>query len=255
MIYRPGLIPECAKTVARWRELFAARYGENPIIVMRQSFDDYDPRVHGMDGAIEFPPHKVTKEIANINPKMQYLDDTFGGQVFDFDDVVKYSLNEPRPDFPLIKTAVPSWDNDARRQGTGLVIHGSTPAKYESWLATLVERAQQHPVFGEPIVCINAWNEWCEGAYLEPDLHFGSAYLNATGRAVTGLTRDVGHPKVLLVGHDAFSSGAQQLLLNIGKTLRSAFGVEIEFLLLAGGRLEAEYAAVAPLTVLGKGAR
>ena len=58
---------------------------------------------------------------------------------------------------------------------------------------------------------------------------------------------------MLLVGHDAFSSGAQQLLLNIGKTLRSAFGVEIEFLLLAGGRLEAEYAAVAPLSVLGNG--
>jgi len=250
MIYRPSLIPDTAKTIARWRHLFADRFGEHPIIVMSQSFDEYDPRVHGMDGAIEFPPHKVTKEIANINQHVQCLDDTFSGQVYRFDDVVKYSLDEAIPEFPLIKTAVPSWDNDPRLQGTGLVIHGSTPARYESWLSALVESAQRHPFFGEPIVCINAWNEWCEGAYLEPDLHFGSAYLNATGRAVAGLTQDAGRPKLLLVGHDAFPSGAQQLLLNIGKTLRSAFGVETEFLLLGGGRLEDEYAAVAPLTVL-----
>ncbi len=249
LIYRPGLIPDTSRTIARWRNVFADRFNERPVIVMSQSFDDYDPRVHGMDGAIEFPPHKITKEIPSINQDVQYLDDTFSGQVYRFDDVVKYSLHEAIPEFPLIKTAVPSWDNDARRQGAGLAIHGSTPARYESWLSALVERASRHPFFGEPIVCINAWNEWCEGAYLEPDLHFGAAYLNATGRAVTGLTQDAGTPKVLLVGHDAFPSGAQQLLLNIGKTLRNAFGVEIEFLLLAGGQLEDEYASVAPLTV------
>ena len=135
-------------------------------------------------------------------------------------------------------------------RAAGLVVHGSTPQKYEAWLSALVQRAQQKSFFGEPIVCVNAWNEWCEGAYLEPDLHFGSAYLNATGRAVAGLTRDSSIPRLLLVGHDAFPSGAQHLLLNIGKTLRSSFGVEIEFLLLSGGELEAEYAAVAPLTVL-----
>jgi glycosyltransferase involved in cell wall biosynthesis len=249
-IYRPRLIPDTAKTIAGWRDLFAERYGENPIAVMAQSFDDYDPRAYGMDGAIEFPPHKVTKELPNINRDVQCLDDTFSGQIYHFDHVVKYSLDEVIPEFALIKTAVPSWDNDARRQGTGLVIHGSAPAKYESWLSALIDRAQQQLFFGEPIVCINAWNEWCEGAYLEPDLHFGSAYLNATGRAVAGLTHDACHPKVLLVGHDAFPSGAQQLLLNIGKTMRTAFGVEIEFLLLAGGQLEDEYSAVAPLTIL-----
>jgi glycosyltransferase involved in cell wall biosynthesis len=185
-----------------------------------------------------------------VGSEHKILDDTYSGQIYSYDDVAKYSLEEPRANFPLIKTVVPSWDNDARRQGAGLVIQGSTPQKYEAWLATLVQQAQKHTFFGEPFVCVNAWNEWCEGAYLEPDLHFGSAYLNATARAATGLTRDLSLPKILLVGHDAFPSGAQHLLLNIGKTLRSAFNVEVEYLLLQGGAMEAEYASVAPLTVL-----
>ncbi|UFZ01823.1 glycoside hydrolase family 99-like domain-containing protein [Bradyrhizobium ontarionense] len=250
MIYRPRLIPDTANVIARWRAVFAKKFGEDPIIIMSQSFDDFDPAPNGLDGAIEFPPHKITKFTQLRTSEHKILDDTFSGQIYSFEDVAKYSLDEPAPAFPLIKTAVPSWDNDARRQGTGLVIQGSTPQKYETWLAALVERAQKNTFFGEPIVCINAWNEWCEGAYLEPDLHYGSAYLNATARAVTGLTRDLSSPKILLVGHDAFPSGAQHLLLSIGKTLRSSFNFEVEYLLLAGGAMEQDYRQVAPLTVL-----
>lgn len=250
MIYRPRLIPDTAKVIARWRSIFAKKFNEDPIIIMSQSFDDYDPAPNGMDGAIEFPPHKLTKYVPLVNSEAKILDDTYSGQIYGYDDVAKYSIEEPRPNFPLIKTVVPSWDNDARRQGTGLVIQGSTPQKYEAWLATLVEQAQKHTFFGDAFVCVNAWNEWCEGAYLEPDLHFGSAYLNATARAATGLTRDLSLPKILLIGHDAFPSGAQHLLLNIGRTLRSAFNIEVEYLLLQGGAMESEYASVAPLTVL-----
>jgi glycosyltransferase involved in cell wall biosynthesis len=251
MVYRPGLIPDTAETVARWRALFRTEFNEDPILVMAQAFGDTDPARYGLDGAIEFPPHKLTQHMPPVTQGLEVLDPDFTGKVYRYEEVVKTSLAEPPPAFPLIRTAVPSWDNDARRQGNGLVITDSTPAKYEAWLAALAERAVERPFFGEPIVCVNAWNEWCEGAYLEPDLHFGAAYLNATARAVTGASRRGAEapPKVLLVGHDAFPGGAQQLLLSIGRTLKRSFGVEIEYLLLDGGALEKEYRRIAPVTV------
>jgi glycosyltransferase involved in cell wall biosynthesis len=247
MIYRPGIIPGCAARIEDWRKLFREEHGENPLILMVQAFGDTDPRVFGFDGAVEFPPHKLTQTMRPANQDFDLLDLEFDGKIYHYDAVMRQSLDEAAPPFPLIKTAVPSWDNDARRQGAGLVITGSTPAKYENWLAQLVERAERNPALGEPLVCINAWNEWCEGTYLEPDLHFGSAYLNATGRAACGIVRrSAAVPKLLLIGHDAFPSGAQQLLLNIGRTLSKMFGMEIEFMLLDGGRLESKYREIAP---------
>lgn len=189
MIYRASLIPNAPEAIARWRELFHALYREDPIFVMGQTFTDTDPASCGCDGAIEFPPHKVTRNITPINAELEFLDHEFNGWVYRYDEIVAQSLAEPPPDYPLIKTAVPSWDNDSRRQGSGVIFTGSTPAKYGAWLSQLVDRARRNPFFGEPFVCVNAWNEWCEGAYLEPDQHFGAAYLNATGRAMTRLKR------------------------------------------------------------------
>ncbi len=248
MVYRPRLIPDTAATVARWREAFRAAHGEDPLFVMAQSFGDSDPRPFGFDGAIEFPPHKLVLPLKLKNPDLQLLDPEFTAQVFDYGEVTEASLAEPAPSYPLIRTVVPGWDNDARRQGSGMVLHGASPARYQAWLAELVRRAGQAPFLGERFVAINAWNEWAEGAYLEPDVHYGAAFLNATGRAVSGLGA-ASAGQLLLVGHDAFPAGAQHLLLALARTLRRAHGIEVAVLLLDGGAMEAAYAETAPLAI------
>ena len=171
--------------------------------------------------------------------------------MFDFDALADIALNEPTPSFELIKTVFPSWDNDARRQGTGLTVANSTPQSYERWLRRTIEVSGLRPFRGERYVFINAWNEWCEGAYLEPDVHFGSAYLNATARAVCRslVSEGIHKAKVVLVGHDAFPAGAQLLLLNIARMFAESFGVETRVLLLGGGELLPSYEQVCPVTV------
>ena len=222
---------------------------------MSQSFGATDPRPMGFDGAIEFPPHKLGAGLRACNGDLRYFDPHAGAHVYRYDEFIAASLHEPAPAFPLIKTAVPSWDNDARREGAGLVLHGSTPAKYQAWMEALVEHARAHPFLGEPFVCVNAWNEWAEGAYLEPDVHFGAAYLNATARAVTRAKPDTTAGKLLLVGHDAFPAGAQHLLLHLLQTLQRGHGLNVEYLLLGDGKLAPEYAAAATGTVFKDAAR
>ncbi len=183
VIYNPRHIPEGAVTFARWRNVLRAEHGVDPLFFMAQTFGAKDPGEFGLDGALEFPPHKLCDHLGGRPTPDAYSRD-FTGRVVDYDDFVAASLDEVPPAFPLIKTAVPSWDNDSRRPNRGLSLEGASPAKYQSWLHELVSRALRKPLFGKAIVAINAWNEWAEGAYLEPDVHFGAAYLNATGRAV-----------------------------------------------------------------------
>ena len=133
MVYRAGLIPGGAETVARWRRGFAAA-GHQPMFVMAQSFGERDPRDVGMDAAVEFPPHKLTEHLPQLNRHLRMLDFAADARIFDY-DVVAGASDLSRQPFPLIRTALPGWDNDARRQGRGMTIHGGTPASYQAWLS------------------------------------------------------------------------------------------------------------------------
>ncbi len=249
MIYRVTLIPDAKTRIAKWREMFRELHGEDPVLVMAQSLGDYDPQPYGLDGAVEFPPHKLSQETARIEKSLDLLDPDFSATVHDYQALAQTSLALPPPDYPLIKTIVPGWDNDARREGRGLVLHDTSPAKYQAWLEKLADYSVQNPFFGEQIICVNAWNEWAEGAYLEPDVHFGAAFLNATGRALC--ERDTAQLRagILLVGHDAQPHGAQLLLLHLARQLQRQWGIKVHLLLLGVGPLLGKYYEAAQVTI------
>lgn len=249
IVYRPDIIPDVKYTLGEWRTRFATRHNENPLILMAQGFGNIDPTKMGFDGAIEFPPHKVAQDATPTNSSRRYFDFGSSAPVLSYDDIVRASLTESTPPFPIIKTVFPSWDNDARRQGHGMIVADSSPKKYEHWLRSVIDFANSNRFFGERFAFVNAWNEWAEGAYLEPDVHFGAAYLNATARAVSGLAETSQKFRVLLVGHDAHRHGAQLLLLNLAKTFKGAFGFEVAFLLCGEGEMQSEYAALGEVKV------
>ena len=247
IVYRPALLPDAGATALRWRE-HCRKAGIGEIFLAMAQFNDEDPRRFGFDAAIEFPPHVLARDLPAINADVTIINPDYAGHVVDYAQVVARARARPSPDYPLIRGVFPSWDNEARKPARGYTFVGSTPARYREWLRFAVRYAHEHPVAGERLVFINAWNEWAEGAYLEPDRRYGYAYLQATREALVSSRDSDMHEsvnRVVVVSHDAHPHGAQYLALHVARHLAAGFAAEVEIVLLGDGDLGAEFAAVA----------
>jgi hypothetical protein len=67
----------------------------------------------------------------------------------------------------------------------GPVIEGNAPARFKAALQAARAFLDARPA-GPKILSINAWNEWTEGSYLEPDTEHGMAYLEAVREVFGG---------------------------------------------------------------------
>ena len=88
--------------------------------------------------------------------------------------------------FPIVSSG---WDNNPRypAEKTTLICSGKSPEEYEKSLRIAKSWADENIPEGMPkLIFINAWNEWTEGEYLEPDNHYGYGFLNATARVFGG---------------------------------------------------------------------
>jgi lipopolysaccharide biosynthesis protein len=118
---------------------------------------------------------------------LEKLDPGFEGTVVRYEHMVQAALADDPDRFTYFPGVCPSWDNEARKPGRGFSIIGASPGAYGDWLEAACRRAMRTPNRQERMVFVNAWNEWAEGAHLEPDRHYGHAFLNETARVVAGL--------------------------------------------------------------------
>lgn len=181
LVYRPGLLPNPKATAARWRA-WCEEHGVGAIyLAYVQSFDRVDPRDIGFDGAVAFPPNNTTT--APITADLQLFNPAFEGDVYDWRTMAKQCMDPPDPGYALFPCVNPGWDNEPRRSGTGRVFLHASPRGYRDWLAKAIDISRKRTPLS-PLVFINAWNEWAEGAVLEPDARLGHAWLSATRNAV-----------------------------------------------------------------------
>tara|TARA_R110001583_G_scaffold195420_1_gene373005 strand:- start:13299 stop:17933 length:4635 start_codon:yes stop_codon:yes gene_type:complete len=184
LVYRASLLDDAKATAMRWRKEAKALGIGDLYLVAVCSFDIDDPRPFGFDAAAGFPPHQL-RNMPPINGELDMVDPGFSGEILDYRDTVlatslaEFGDDRPRP-FAYFPGVMTGWDNDARRPGRGRIFHHATPARYAKWLRLAANQALRHNPPGLRYVFVNAWNEWAEGAHLEPDRHFGYGYLAAT---------------------------------------------------------------------------
>lgn len=209
IIYKPELIPNLRKVVRTIRK--QAQVNGIPKLNISIQFPRYyvdGANLDIFDNYIQFQPkfvqddedakaksslrRKMKKLLLTIDPnkkiiellqKFQHVTAVPSLKHRSYDDDWKKILSYEVKDERLIAGAFVDWDNTARNKN-GLVYDGVTVEKFRNYMEKLVKKVDRE--YKMPYIFINAWNEWAEGTYLEPDEDNGYAYLEALNEALKG---------------------------------------------------------------------
>ncbi len=180
IVYRPHFFSKnmMLKMSKIWRE-YVKKEGFNDLYLLHTRTGGFksNSTEWGFNGELEFPPNNISHKNAINNEKI--INPNFKGKILDLPKIATNNFINVPEDENLYKTVMPSWDNTARKKDSGHIYNNSSPDFYKKWLVNSIKRTEKlHP--DNKIIFINAWNEWAEGAHLEPDKKHGFAYLEAT---------------------------------------------------------------------------
>lgn len=208
IVYRPDLIADVEGTLILWRQMaFDAGLPGLHLVAVYNNFSLMDEQGFidkGFDAVIEFQPHKryIPKQVLALRVinKLKNMANECYRKLFKTHEV--FFVTTHRHSYQKLKnkaiqglqanqsksikiypSVIPSWDNSARRKDGSRVIQNTDPKLFGEWLqhaATSVAEYQD-----DNFVFINAWNEWAEGAHLEPDLRCGDGFLKEVRKLTT----------------------------------------------------------------------
>ena len=214
LVYRQDLLPDARQSAQRWRRWCRANQIGEIHIAYVQGFERPDPRDIGFDAAVEFPPNLSNP--SNLTANQRLLNPEFDGRVLDWRELAADYSSRPMPAYPLYPGVNAGWDNEPRRQGKGRVYLHASPRRFRDWLQTTINSRLADKPPEERLVFVNAWNEWAEGAVLEPDSRLGHAWLqamrSALQRAATVPSKMSPMPRLCVVVHAWYPDSFDDIL-------------------------------------------
>ncbi len=205
VIYKPEIIPNIKKVIGFIRKRVKEN-GFSGIVIMSQ-YPDYFfacKKSDLLDYHIQFEPKFIQDyEIERMNLKRRKLKHfmlshnmNYLYQILlqkyqkekkkelvhrnydkDWQEIINYPVDDKR----TVAGAFVDWDNTPRNR-LGLVYDNTTPEKFYYFFKKLVDKVDKE--YALDYIFINAWNEWAEGAYLEPDEKNHYKYLEAVKRVM-----------------------------------------------------------------------
>lgn len=181
LVYCPQKLPDAKKTFAIWRQYCRENDIGEIYIAAVKTGNFYDQEKFGVDAAVDFPPHNI--QCPRLNRSIDILNPNFKGSIWSIENHIN-SFDKSVDEFKTFKGVFPAWDNTARKPNAPHLYVDANPATYRAWLEKSIDYTKKHMGEDEQFVFVNAWNEWAEGAHLEPDRKYGYAYLQETAKAV-----------------------------------------------------------------------
>ena len=216
IVYRPELVPQFSEMIKCWRKM-AKEAGFKDLFIMAQGtdycaanrFKRIDDNLNGnimyepgftIRSTKYYPIHGAIKEFVNLFPLnvICYCNGAkrilrlffkkkwpkrMGGLLLNrikYDLIWEKILNRKvSPSY--YPGAFVNWDNTARTKYEARIIYGSTPQKFEKNMTCLIDKVKNE--YKKEYIFLNAWNEWAEGCYIEPDEKNKYGYLEALKKA------------------------------------------------------------------------
>jgi len=207
LIYNISSIPKVRDMVLVWKKSISEMGYPGLYVCSVRSFHNY---IHdteaismGFDAIVDFQPNRRSLPHRKISSIPRYAFNVLVNSlteamqlrhrvgrlpetsVFSYRKMIERSLRDlpANVHYKIFPCVTPSWDNSARKKESA-VIQNHDAALYGKWLRHSLQYVMNYEE-EERIVFINAWNEWAEGCYLEPDLRNGRRFLEATAREMS----------------------------------------------------------------------
>lgn len=193
-IYRSSYIKEFESMVSIWRELAIKNGFPGLHVVVGNSSSDIEKRFNAVDAFYNFEPsfsmkHNMSflqKKIRGFKIALRSFSNVFlrhkrierienSAVIYKSIEKCKHIFN----DKTVYYGTFPMWDNTPRRGYKGLFFKKCTPDTFYKSLCRVLNMTKD-----SGFLFINAWNEWGEGCYLEPDSKYKFEYLEAVKKAI-----------------------------------------------------------------------
>lgn len=183
-MYRTQEHPDPVRFADQLRAASIAAGAGDPYLIRFETngSDGLPPTNHHFDAGADLHPHWLWHTPEAQRPR-QLPVGRQGDFWMDYDAVAAASSARSTPPWRRFPCVAPDWDTSARKQqGGAIALRRSSTIGYETWLSREITQQRAEPD-GPRLIVLNAWNEWSECGYLEPDAEYGRALLEATARA------------------------------------------------------------------------
>lgn len=184
LVYNPYEIPNVQEQFKEWRR-YAIEEGIGEIVIWsKNNLADVEfERTDYVDGEFDFSPTGLGHP-ASLMTGLPFK------RIINYKKLVsdiEHLYDEHFPVKPFYYSCMMGWDNSARRKD-GFVIYNAYSLKsFYDWLKTIIKWTRKRHKSDRRFILINAWNEWAEGTYLEPDEKYGYANINTLSKAIYDL--------------------------------------------------------------------
>lgn len=182
IFYRPNDIKELDRMVSVWRRL-AKEAGLSGLYLIGVGMNVSNS---GLDASMVYEPRNAINKLNELS-KVSVVN---GVRCYRYEEAWDAVLqSKPYSGCRTYFTGITGYDDTPRRGRSGECMVDNIPRIFGLGIEKIIRKSIQ---YGNELVFINAWNEWGEGMYLEPDENHKYAYLEALKAAEERVQSQIG---------------------------------------------------------------